>query len=137
MSQENVAVAWQAVEAFNRTLSEGTDDYFEFLDEEVEWLPFTALLDGAAYRGRDGVRKWMDDFRQDWEVYEVTWEEVRGLDDDRVLASGSWHAQGRRSGVELHFQQATWLLHFRNGKVTRLQAFTDRKKAIDAAGLRE
>jgi ketosteroid isomerase-like protein len=53
------------------------------------------------------------------------------------LALGTWHARGRRSGVELHLQQAAWLLHFRNRKLTRLQTFTDPNKALEAAGLPE
>jgi ketosteroid isomerase-like protein len=79
----------------------------------------------------------MDDLRRDWEIYEVTFEEFRDLGDDRVLALGTWHARGRRSGVELHLQQAAWLLHFRNRKLIRLQTFTDPNKALEAAGLPE
>ncbi len=124
-------------EAFNRTLAEGGNDYYEFLDEEVEWVPITAFLDGATYRGPGGVRKWMDDLRRDWEIYEVTFEGFRDLGDDRVLALGTWHARGRRSGVELNLQQAAWLLHFRNRKLIRLQTFTDPNKALEAAGLPE
>jgi ketosteroid isomerase-like protein len=137
MSLENVEIAWRAVEAFNRTFAAGTDDFFELLDDDVEWVSITALLDGTAYRGRDAVRKWIDDLRRDWETYEVAWEEVRDLDDDRVLAIGSWNAVGRRSGVELHLQQAAWLVHFRNGKLIRLQTFSDRSDALEAVGLHE
>jgi hypothetical protein len=70
-------------------------------------------------------------------MYEVTWEEVRDLGDDRVLALGTWHAQGRRSGVELGFQNAAWLVQFHNRKLIRLQTFTDRNKALETAGLSE
>jgi len=132
------AEIWRrSAEAFNRTFTEATDDYFEFLDEEVEWVPITSRLDGVTYRGRNAVRNWMADLRRDWEIYEVTWEELRDLDEDRLLAIGSWHARGRRSGVELHLQQAAWLHHFRNRKIIRMQTFTDRSAALEAAGLRE
>ncbi len=124
-------------EAFNRTLAEGGTDYYEFLDEELEWVAITAFLDGATYRGPGGVRKCMNDLRRDGEIYETTFEEFRDLGDDRVLALGTWHARGRRSGVELHLQQAAWLLHFRNRKLIRLQTFTDPNKALEAAGLPE
>jgi ketosteroid isomerase-like protein len=137
MSRENVEAFRRGFAVFNRTFTGATNEYFELLDEEVEWVPITAFLDGATYRGKDGVRKWMDDLRRDWEIYELTWEEVRDLDDDRVLAIGSWHARGRRSGVELHLQQATWLVHYRNRKIIRLQTFTDRSEALEAVGLRE
>lgn len=136
MSQENVEVFKRGIEAFNRTFAEGANDFYETLDEGVEWVPITAFLDAATYRGHEGVRKWMEDLRRDWEVYEVTWEEVRDLGDDRVLALGSWHARGRRSGVELGFQEAAWLAQYRNWKLIRLQTFTDRNRALEAAGLR-
>jgi hypothetical protein len=43
MPQENVEMARLGDEAFNRTLAEGGNDYYEFLDEEVEWVPITAF----------------------------------------------------------------------------------------------
>jgi hypothetical protein len=39
--------------------------------------------------------------------------------------------------VELRLQHATWLVHFRDRKVIRLQAFNGRDRALEAAGLRE
>src|SRR5262245_50490537 len=137
MSQENVEVVRRAFEAFNRTFNEGTPDYWDWLDPEVEWVPMSALLDGTRYHGHDGVRQWMEEFKRDWISYEVRPERHLSLDDGRVLTLGTWRARGRGGGVLLDFQQATWLHEFRNGKVVRLQTFTDRKKALEAAGLRE
>ena len=134
MSQENVELAWRALDAFNRTMSdEADDDFFAMLSDDVEWMPITTLLDGATHRGRDAVREWVHDLRRDWETYELTWDEVRALDDSRVLAFGGWHARGRRSGIELDLQQAAWLLHFRAGVATRVQTFTDLDAALSAA----
>jgi hypothetical protein len=39
--------------------------------------------------------------------------------------------------VTLDFPQATWLHQFRKGKVVRMQTFTERKRALEAAGLSE
>ena len=137
MSQENVEVFRRGLKAFSRAVTDGAEDFFETLDEEVEWVPITAFLDGATYRGKDGVREWMDELRRDSESYEAAWEEVRDLGDDRVLAIGRWHAQRRRSGVELRLQGAAWLAQYRNGKLLRLQTFIDRNKALEALGLSE
>jgi ketosteroid isomerase-like protein len=73
--------------------------------------------------------------KRHWELYEAKWEEVRDLGDGRVLAFGTWHARGRRGGVQLSFQQAAWLIDFRDGKLVRFQTFTDRRKALEAVGL--
>ena len=51
---------------------ENVDAFRAGLDEEIEFIPLTALLDGVTYRGKDRVRRWMDDLRRDWEIYEIT-----------------------------------------------------------------
>jgi ketosteroid isomerase-like protein len=137
MSEETIELVRRAFEAFNRTFTEGASDYWELLDPEVEWVPMSALLEGTRYHGHDGVRQWIEDMKRDWTSFEVRPERHMDLGDDRVLTMGSWRAQGRGGGVMLEFQQATWLQEFRKGKVVRLQTFTDREKALEAAGLSE
>jgi ketosteroid isomerase-like protein len=137
MSQENVEIARRSFDAFNRTVAEGADDYYELLDAEVEWIPITAHLDGRTYHGPEGVRQWVDDVKRDWAVYEIRWKEGRDLGDGRVLAFGIWDCLGRRGGVQLSFDQAAWLIELQGGKVIRFQTFADRSEALEAAGLRE
>jgi ketosteroid isomerase-like protein len=134
---ENVELARRSFAAFNRSVADGSDDYYAFLDPEIEWIPITALLDGRTYRGPEGVRRWVDDVRRHWERYETQWRDAHDLGDGRVLAFGAWHARGRRGGVQLSFEQAAWLIHIRRGKLIRLQTFTDRTKAVEAAGFDE
>jgi ketosteroid isomerase-like protein len=134
VSRENVDVARMAHEAFNRTYADGTDDLFDFLDPEVEWLPMNAALEGG-YQGEDGIRTWMEEMKREWEVFETRPEEFRDLGDDRVLVFGTWQALGRGSGIELDSQQAAWLFHFKAGKLARMQTFTDRERALGAAGV--
>jgi ketosteroid isomerase-like protein len=135
--QENVEIARRSFEAFNRTFNEGTPDLYEMLDPEVEWVPMSALLEGSAYHGHDGVRRWLKDMKRDWTTYEIRPERYLDLGDDRVLTLGAWRARGRAGDVLLDFPQAAWLLQYRKGKCTRVQTFTERKKALEAAGLSE
>jgi ketosteroid isomerase-like protein len=137
MSEENVELARQGFEAFNRTFNEGTPDFYETLDPEVEWVPMSALLEGTRHHGHDGVRHWIEDMKRDWATYEARPERFVDLGDDRVLALGSWRAQGRGGDVLLDFPQAAWILQYRKGKLVRLQTFTEREKALEAAGLSE
>jgi ketosteroid isomerase-like protein len=137
MSQENVEVARRSFEAFNRTFSEGVPDFYEMLDPKVVWVPVSALLDGTRYEGHNGVRRWFEEMKGHWTTYELRPEHFRDLGDGRVLILGSWRAQGRGGDVLLDFAQAAWLVQYRNGKLVRLQTFTERKKALEAAGLRE
>lgn len=134
--QESVDIARRSFGAFNRTVAEGVDDYYELLDAEIEWVPITALLDGRTYRGRESVRRWVDDIKRDWAVYEIRWKEGLDLGDGRILAFGAWDCLGRRGGVHLSFDQAAWLIELRGGKLIRLQTFADRSEALEAAGPR-
>ncbi len=137
MSQENVEIARRAFDAFERTIAEGKPDLFEWLDPEVEWLTLATLIEGTRHHGHDGVRQWIGDVKRDWAVWELSPEEFLDLGDDRVLVLGGWHAHGRHGGAAIDIQQAAWLLEFRGGKVCRLETFTERSKAHEAAGLRE
>lgn len=132
MSQENVEVVKGLYRAFNRRDMAGL---LALLDPDVEWVPVLAVLEGRVYRGHDDVRRWVADLDSDWEFFEVSYEEMRDLD-DRVLVFGHWRARGRTSGGESE-QPGTWLYELKDGKVVRLQTFTNRDEALEAVGLSE
>jgi ketosteroid isomerase-like protein len=132
---DNVEIARRSFAAFNRSVADGVEDYYEMLDPEIDWIPITALLDGRRYRGPEGVRQWVEEVRRDWHVFEIRWTEVRDLGDGRVLAFGIWDCLGRRAGVRMSFDQAAWLIELRRGRLARLQTFVDRAAALEAAGL--
>ena len=137
MSRENVEIARRIFEAFERMFTEGIGDLYALLDPDVEWIPITALLEGTTYHGHDGVRQWIEDVKRDWAEFEARPMDFQDLGDDRVLALGSWRARGRAGDVLLDFPQAAWLGQYRKGKLVRMQTFTERKKALEAAGLQE
>jgi ketosteroid isomerase-like protein len=89
VSQETIERARRGFEAFNRTFNEKTRDLYEVLDPNVEWVPMSALLDGTAYHGHDGVQRWIEDMKRDWTTYEIRPERYLDLDDDRVLTLGA------------------------------------------------
>jgi ketosteroid isomerase-like protein len=95
-----------------------------------------AVLEGRVYRGHAGVREWIERLSEDWDVFEANQEEFR-LVGDRVLVLGHWHARARGSGIELGTQPASWVVDVQDGKVARLQTYTDRKEALEAVGLSE
>jgi ketosteroid isomerase-like protein len=136
MPQENVEIVRRAFEAFERTYSEGTRDLYELLDPDVEWIPIMAILEGTTYHGHEGVRQWIDDVKRDWAAFEARPEDFRDVGNDRVLVLGAWRARGRRGEVVLDLAQAAWLLQISEGKIIRMQTFTEREKALEAAGLR-
>ena len=134
---ENVEVARRSIQAFNRSVAEGSEDFYEHLHPEIEWVPITTLIDGRTYRGPGGVRTWMRELKRHWEHYELRLSDALDLGEGRVLAFGAWHARGRHGGVQLRFEQAAWLIELVGGRLARLQTFSDRTRALEAAGLRE
>jgi ketosteroid isomerase-like protein len=137
MSQENVELVRRAFDAFNRTFAEGTSDLYELIDPEIEWVPMSALLEGTSHHGHEGVRQWMEEMKRDWTSYETRPERFLDLGGDRVLALGTWRARGRGGDVMLDFPQAAWLVQIREGRLVAVRTFTERTKALEAAGLRE
>ena len=78
----------------------------------------------------------MRDVREQFETWEYTIDELQEAG-DVVLALGHVHLKGRGSGVVLD-QEGAWLADFAAyGRVSRMQVFTDRGAALEAAGLSE
>src|SRR5215207_1868612 len=132
MSEENVEVVRRAYEAFNRGDLDAMDAYFAPTFEYVASgaVPGT----GGVYRGLEGFREflgWLGEFSS-------ARGEINELIDagDRVLVGWTIRGRGKQSGVESgwHFW-IVWTL--RDGKIAGGEGFTDRDKALEAAGLRE
>jgi ketosteroid isomerase-like protein len=135
MSQENVELAWEAIDALNRG---DLDAWLALLSPDVVWeaLPGVPGI-GLLYRGRAEVRGWIEEL---WEVAEgvvhTEIEQITDLGEDRVFLALVLTARGRGSGVP--FEMPTWsVIWYREGLVTRRQIFWTRDEALDAAGLRE
>jgi ketosteroid isomerase-like protein len=131
MSQANVEIVRGVHQAFNRR---DVEAILSVWDEEAEFRPVTTAFEGAVYRGHEGLRRWMREVDEDWDVFEAHGDEYRDLG-DAVLALGRWHARGRASGIVLDVQTAAWLARLRNGKVVWYRTFSDRAEAFEAAGL--
>ena len=71
-----------------------------------------------------------------WEEFEVSLDDVLHEGDDVVVVTELLSGRGRESGVEVEMRvfSAYW---FENGKIRKRAAFTDRRQALEAVGLRE
>ena len=132
MSQENVELADQVVDAVaRRDLSR----LIELTHPEIEWHSFFALGEEGVYRGHDGMRRWVSDQNDAWEI-------LRGDVDDRldvgdvVVLVGRIHYRGKGSGVETE-SPAGWMLKFREGRLICFRAFREPEQALEALGLSE
>ena len=133
MSQENVEVVRQlAVAVGERDLA----TLLGLTDPDVEWhTTVSAISEGGAYHGHDGVRQYVDDLREAFETFEVRLDSALDVG-DLVIAVGAVRYCGKASGVELD-ASVGWVVRFRAGRVILARAFRDPEQTLEAVGLRE
>jgi ketosteroid isomerase-like protein len=61
-------------------------------------------------------------------------DEIRELDEERILAFVRHSGRGKSSGVEIQAEHVH-VIHVRDGKVTRLVAYYERDRALGAVRL--
>jgi hypothetical protein len=133
MSQENVALAQQIVDAFNRRDLAATTERF---DPEIEWTPGgPAAVERSVYRGLDEVSAALAAGWESWELFRLEEREVRDLGNS-ALWLGRAQLRGGTSQVEVDQEFAVHFL-FVEGAVARMHGFLSWQEALEAAGLRE
>jgi ketosteroid isomerase-like protein len=136
MSQENVEVVLEGVDAVNRR---DPDAFIACVHPDVVWEVSEAspFLQGI-YRGRGEVREWFEEsfLEEVWESFHVEVEEITEASDGRVFLGALVTARGRGSGVETEIRG--WqVCSFADGMITRRKLFVDRDEALEAAGVEE
>jgi uncharacterized protein len=129
VSQENVELARQTYDAFNRG---DLDLVLGAFDADVEVHDPPEMPDAAVHRGHDAVRRdWQRTF-DSFEEFSIEVEECQDLGED-LLVLLRYRGRGRGSGVSVDAQLAH-LLTIRDGKLVRMRQFMDRAAALEAAG---
>src|SRR5688572_14478089 len=112
MSQENVQIALQQIDAFNRRDVEGV---VAFASPEVEWEDSMFWTEPVRiYRGRADLREWVEKILEPWESIRVRADELADTSDGRVFARLYLTGRGKGSGAVTE-QDAWTVLWFANG----------------------
>ena len=128
MSQENVEVVKQTYDAYvRRDLSRVLESH----DDDVIFNPW----EEAPLRGRDAVLAYFQRWEEPWDEYEVEAEEFIDAG-DRVVVTVHFKGRGKGSGVEVD-ARSHHVHALRDGKIVRMDEYTDRSEALEAAGLTE
>ena len=134
MSRENVELVrsiYAAWEAGDFTLA-------EWADPEIEYVGMDGPDPGSS-KGRAEMARNFRTWLSTWEEFRLEADEYRDLDSERVLVLDRSSGRGKTSGLDLGQIQSrgAWLFHVRDGKVTRMERYMDRDRALEAVGLSE
>jgi ketosteroid isomerase-like protein len=136
MSRENVEVVGRALEAWQR---DDLDAFISLYDPAIEWYAVFERLtggDASCYRGIEGIRQMWSVYRTEFEDFEVWADELRDVDEDRVLLLGHLRWRGPTSGIESE-SALGMVFTLRHGKVVRSMDYLTHEEALEAVGLRE
>jgi ketosteroid isomerase-like protein len=135
MSRENVEVAdsvRRLVAAFNER------DWGAFsaeLDPDVEYTP---REEHTTYHGREAFTEYAKRWLEVWETsFSAEPEEIEiAPAGDRAFVALRFRGSGKGSGVEID-DRMFWDGELRGGRLYRISEYTDRREALEAAGLSE
>ena len=131
MSSENTELVRRSIDLWNRGDVDALVATFS-IDAEME--PAPGFIEGGRMHGRDRIGRFFERLHEGWKPGDtVTLGELREVG-DRVMFSFRWRATGDLSGIET---SSEWIAvdSFRDGLVVRMQIFSDRDEALEAAGL--
>jgi hypothetical protein len=133
MSQENVELYHQAVDAFNRR---DLIAYLATQDPEVEFTPYEVWVQGGEpYQGHAGVRSWWEDSFAVFPDLRAEIYEVRDFG-DRLFVHGRISGQGAGSGAAM--ERTLWqTVEVRNEKTVWWCVFGSEAEALEAARVKE
>jgi ketosteroid isomerase-like protein len=124
MSHENVEIV-------RRFLVGDFDEALMYVDPDIVWNP----VEESPAQGHDAVRASTARWKSEWDDYELTPEEFADAG-DHVVATVRFRARGRGSGIEVDARLYD-VFTLRQGKIVRMDQFTERSEALEAVGLRE
>jgi ketosteroid isomerase-like protein len=101
---------------------------------EIEFLPLTGTqVETGGYRGHDGVRAYLEEAEDLWEVLEPDGNHYEDLG-DRVVVSGTCLVRGRASGAESR-PACAWVIGVRDGLIVAHTTCSTLEEAERLAGV--
>jgi ketosteroid isomerase-like protein len=130
-TSEHVELFLRGTDAINRLDAAAL---MEMVDERSVFEPLRSATEGA-FVGPDGMRRFLADTAETFDLFKATYPDVRDLGDGRLLAIGTIRMRGRESRVESDVVTAA-IVEFRDGVLVSYKDYGAAQPALEAAGLR-
>jgi ketosteroid isomerase-like protein len=129
MSQQNVELVRGWFQGWNRGERDFPTD--ELLHPDFQVI---SRLQSEPFRGREGLRRWMEEIDEQFREWELVGNEWRDIG-DRVVVLGQVRLRSKEG--DALGQPGGWLFEFKDGKLFQLRPFMRPEDALEAAGLSE
>ena len=129
MSLENVELAQQAFDAFNRR---DLGAFLALMDADVEAGSRLVAMEGG-YHGHDGLRRWWQNLLDAIPDYTLETVEARELGD---LTLTTLRTRGHGADSDTPIEDTVWVVvDWRDRKVVRWRVLSTEAEAVEAMGL--
>src|SRR3954447_5079556 len=131
MSQQDMELVAKALREFG-----ATHRLSQFSAPDVVWdmSGLDKWLDATEYRGPAGMEQFFAKWTEAYEAWDMTLDDLVAAGEHRVVAMVTQRARlkGSESWVDLHM---AILYTVGDGLIRRMQVFSSREKALEAAGV--
>ena len=103
------------------------------VDDDTVFEPLRSQTEGA-FIGREGMRRFLADTAEAFDLFKATYPDIRDLGDGRLLAIGTIRIRGRESQVESDVITAA-IVRFRGTTLVHYKDYGDPRLALEAAYL--
>ena len=135
MSQENVEVVRRGWAAW---MKGDLDALLATCDPAIEWdtTTFEGWPEADVYHRHEGFRRFLEDWLGSWERFEAGADKFIDVDGDRVVVMCWQRGFGTGSHAPVEMDYAV-VCTMQDGLARRMQAYSDRREALEAVGLSE
>jgi ketosteroid isomerase-like protein len=131
--RENVDAIGAGVDAFR---SGDIDAVMALLDDDIEVYMPSELPNSGTYRGHDEYRKWLGQWLEAWEGFDLEIEHIEPVGRTHVVAYTHQSARGKGSGIPVEMW-ISYMWDVRDGKAVAMHLYSTREKAVEVAERRE
>ena len=124
------------VEEFLRKFSDGDmDAVLDRVAPDITWRAAEGAIDDAGeLRGREAVRRYVEDWLDMFDDVTIVAEELVGAGQDRVVAVQRMSGRAKASGIDAEIRFSV-VYTLRGGKIVSGREYFDRADALEAVGL--